>query len=220
LENVVLPVHLDRLGSGFFSQCRRLQNVSLPFNLTEIGDYAFSMSGLRHLTLPDSIVNVTRGALNGSAIESISIGNELRTFSIDVFSNCSSLREVHLRGEIVTSVVCESIKSFDKLIISVDENCRNKTTCGREPVRPTPTPQPTTPRPPSPEATPTPTLSRTPNPSKHLSVEVIFGVTVGSVVLLALVIVVIVLIRRRKGQKDVGVDTTVLTSLVTAQFTD
>jgi hypothetical protein len=199
LETVVLPNHLGKLGSCFFLGCSSLRGVTLPFNLTEIGSYAFSMSGIRQLTLPDSILSVNAGALSGSAIEVISIGNKVGNFSVNVFSHCSHLKEVHLRGEVVTGVVCQAIDSFgNNATISVDENCRNATTCGRQPVRPTPTP----------------------TPKKHLSIELIFAISVGGVVLLALVVVLVVLIGRRNGRKDAVLDSTVLTSLVTAQFTE
>ncbi len=55
LRSVSLPDSLLTVDSYAFYECSRLCDLSIPSNVTEIGEAAFSDTAIRHIILPDSI---------------------------------------------------------------------------------------------------------------------------------------------------------------------
>jgi hypothetical protein len=65
--------------------------ITLPNNLTKIGDYAFGWCGQLqgHLTIPDSVENIGNYAFSGcKKITSVSLSNKLKQINDNTFSGC------------------------------------------------------------------------------------------------------------------------------------
>jgi len=61
LEKVVLPTNLSSMRSGtegVFGGCKKLTSITIPSNVTDIGNYAFSGSGLISITIPSSVTKI------------------------------------------------------------------------------------------------------------------------------------------------------------------
>lgn len=69
-----LSESLKEIGEGAFTHCARLEDVTLPASLRFIGREAFHDTGLKSISIPDSVV-VETDAFASTAIESISVAN-------------------------------------------------------------------------------------------------------------------------------------------------
>lgn len=74
LTEVNLPEGLKVIGENAFWNCRKLENIELPASLKKIGWYAFSATGVKSLTIPES--------------------DTLSTLNEKIFFQCASLSEV------------------------------------------------------------------------------------------------------------------------------
>ncbi|MBR4459048.1 MAG: leucine-rich repeat domain-containing protein [Clostridia bacterium] len=55
LINIVIPDSVKSIGSYAFLSCYCLKSITIPNGVTSIGAYAFCASGLRSITIPDSV---------------------------------------------------------------------------------------------------------------------------------------------------------------------
>lgn len=58
LETVVLPSTLKKIGHSTFFGCKKLEELNFPKGLKKIGAYAFQMSGLQEVFLPDTVESI------------------------------------------------------------------------------------------------------------------------------------------------------------------
>jgi len=58
LKSVVFPSSLKSIGEHAFRKCKRLRSVQLPYGLKTIDDYAFMDSGVRSVSIPESVVHI------------------------------------------------------------------------------------------------------------------------------------------------------------------
>ena len=65
---------LREIREGAFRHCERLENVTLPASLRFLGEEAFYDTGLKSISIPDSVV-VETDAFGSTDIESISVAN-------------------------------------------------------------------------------------------------------------------------------------------------
>ena len=89
LETISLPESVKRiLGAAFFS-CERLKSIDMP-GVTFIDSEAFSYSGLEGtLFLPEGLIELGTMAFSGCPyLTEVIIPKSLKTFGLDVFSDC------------------------------------------------------------------------------------------------------------------------------------
>lgn len=67
LKSIDLPDSLTEISGALFYYCRSLESVSIPDGVTHIGFYAFVYSGLKNVTIPASVVNISNSAFRGCA---------------------------------------------------------------------------------------------------------------------------------------------------------
>ena len=80
-ETVVIPAYIDGCA------------------VTAISDRAFKSSKVRHVILPETMAQVEPYAfLNCTALESVTLYDNIETLSDDVFSGCSSLRTLYINA--------------------------------------------------------------------------------------------------------------------------
>lgn len=66
INRIVLPEALTGIASMMFDGCGNLEEVDIPANVTRIGAYAFSGTGIRNVAIPDSVFHrPDRKRLNG-----------------------------------------------------------------------------------------------------------------------------------------------------------
>ena len=77
---------MNSIGNNAFAGCEFLESITIPDNVTSIGEYAFKESGLRSITIPHKVN---------------SIGQE-------AFYNCSGLTSVTILGSVADIAILRS----------------------------------------------------------------------------------------------------------------
>lgn len=102
-SSYTIPFGVEVIASYAFSYNTNLVNVEMPSTLTEIQEWAFYSSELQHITIPDSVVNVSYGIFDScSNLKEVVIGNGITELSYRMFENCSSLTNVTLGNGLKT----------------------------------------------------------------------------------------------------------------------
>ena len=105
LESITLPEDLTSIGEKAFYNCAGLSEIEIPDSVTTIGSYAFrGCTGLTEIEIPDSVTTIGSYAFSGcSALASVSIGNGVTTIGTYAFYNCTGLTEIEIPDS-VTSI--------------------------------------------------------------------------------------------------------------------
>ncbi len=93
------------IGSGAFSRCRNLTNVTIATSVTTIDNTAFSYcSGLTSVTIPNSVTTIGSSSFyECSSLTSVTIGNSVTSIAAYAFDRCTSLTGVTIPNS-VTSI--------------------------------------------------------------------------------------------------------------------
>ena len=84
------------IGYKSFSECEKLQLVTIHDSVTIIGYRAFQQcSSLKSVTIPNSVTTIGNHPFSGcSSLQSVTIPNSVTTIGNRAFSGCSSLQSV------------------------------------------------------------------------------------------------------------------------------
>ena len=95
LVTVKLPESVENLYTGF-SGCTKLEEVSLPKNLTFINDYMFSeCPSLKSIEIPSGVNRIAEGVFrNCSSLESVVLPESVSAIGNYSFSHCTSLETI------------------------------------------------------------------------------------------------------------------------------
>ena len=121
LESIVLPPQVTRIEKRAFELCEALESITLPAGLTSIGTRAFfSCSGLFSISLPDSVSSIEEGAFcHCKKLASFEIPKSLTRIESRVLYGCSGLTSMNI-PEWITSIgesafdCCLSSRIFDR----------------------------------------------------------------------------------------------------------
>ena len=104
LTSVELNDSLTEIKDNAFQGCYSLSSVVFPANLTSIGNYAFDSTALSSIVIPEGVTSIGKYAFSGCGnVKSLELNlNNDAEFGMKVFSYCSNLKEVKIRGEITT----------------------------------------------------------------------------------------------------------------------
>jgi hypothetical protein len=92
LIQVTLPSTLQIIEIDSFSSNKSLKSIIIPNGVTEIGDRAFAYCiSLASVTLPKSLVKLSAGAFEETAITSITLPPNLTRIAGETFSGCKNL---------------------------------------------------------------------------------------------------------------------------------
>lgn len=127
LNSVIIPDGLTSIGTSAFSRCTSLTNITLPSSVTFIGDFAFYSSGLNGITMsgvtsiggyaffltnlievdiPDSVLSIGSYAFfQCPSLSSISIGSGVTSIGDSAFSSCPLLMSLTFRGLVAPTTV-------------------------------------------------------------------------------------------------------------------
>lgn len=88
ITEINLP-SIKKVGDHAFSFCSGLESVTLGNQLTSIGKWAFSYTGITKIDIPDSVTSIESGAFyNCDRLAEVNGGNQLAYIAEDAFANC------------------------------------------------------------------------------------------------------------------------------------
>jgi hypothetical protein len=98
----VLP-ETDHIGSNLATEAENLVAIDIASGTLDIGDYAFSATGLAEVKLPSSITEINNGAFsNCYSLEKIDLGKSLEYIGMQAFSNDRALTSIDLPDSLET----------------------------------------------------------------------------------------------------------------------
>ena len=104
LYSVAIPLGVNCIEKGTFSNCKKLISVSIPGSLTRIGKRAFqNCSSLNSFNIPDSVESIEENAFEGCTnLTSINIPDSVTNIKNYAFFGCKNLEIVHIPNSIQT----------------------------------------------------------------------------------------------------------------------
>lgn len=88
----------DVLGDYMFADCPKLTMCILPQNITSIGRYAFSHSGLREVDIPNSVTRLGHASFaDCNSLTKVVIGSKVSFLEQAVFYNSSSITNAYVK---------------------------------------------------------------------------------------------------------------------------
>ena len=116
---VSIPKDVTSIGDYAFRDCKKLISVTIPESVTSIGDSAFEKcTGLTSVTIPNGVTSIKRYTFqNCTGLTSVTIPDNVRFINGQAFENCYKLESVTIPKN-VTSIEnyafagCSSLKTF------------------------------------------------------------------------------------------------------------
>ncbi|GEM_PF-3248585 len=144
IKNLVIPENVEIIEQSAFANASNLKKITLSSNLKEIGNYAFSSSGLECLMIPSNVEHIGKNAFSGiSKLSFIYIPESVTTIDEGLFgsngvddslqlprvlceseeyqSGWSTINNQKLQNNSIYNVSVEEAEFW----INVDENCEN-----------------------------------------------------------------------------------------------
>lgn len=105
-ENTQTGVALTTIGTGAFSYCYKIEEVTLPESLTSLGGSAFySCTALQSFTFPANIKEVPSQVLyNCEKLESVTLAEGTTRIGSSAFYECEKLTTINLDGQPLTRI--------------------------------------------------------------------------------------------------------------------
>lgn len=94
LTDVILPNSLTNIHTGVFSGCTSLETIQLP-DITTLSRGAFFNCGLRYITLPESLSEISEELFQScDKLESVTIPESITSIGEEAFEWCKSLKSI------------------------------------------------------------------------------------------------------------------------------
>lgn len=122
LNTIALPDNITMIGDYAFGGCKKMSNIKLPKNVTKIGDCAFiDCQKLHSIFLPRSIENIGKSCFkNCSGLAEIDIPELVTSIEDEMFMNCDKLSRINMTNNVKTigKSAFWACTSLDKLTLS------------------------------------------------------------------------------------------------------
>lgn len=103
LTQVNIAEGLTAIGYGAFSYCYGLEEISLPESITTIQDFAFGDSGLKHITIPNTVSELGDSSFSGcDNLRSAVLGTSITAISDMLFYDCPNLKTVEIPSSVIS----------------------------------------------------------------------------------------------------------------------
>lgn len=118
IKSLVLPDHLEEIGTQLCLNCRNLTEIEIPATVTTIGSSAFWNTSISEIELPEGLTYIGSHAFEGTLLKSVAFPNSLKTIESEAFASCASLESVTFGTSMTTSQlekIGEAAFHFDPL---------------------------------------------------------------------------------------------------------
>lgn len=97
ITSIFIPDTVTLLGSGSFSDCESLKEITLPKSLQIIDQGTFAGSGLTSIIIPEGVIEIRENAFLGCKnLVSVTIPESIVKIGSGAFQSCASLTEIKL----------------------------------------------------------------------------------------------------------------------------
>ncbi|MBQ9746092.1 MAG: leucine-rich repeat domain-containing protein, partial [Clostridia bacterium] len=102
LTSVTIPANVTSIGDSAFENCEALTSVTIPANVTSIGSYAFyGCTSLTSVTIPAGVTSIGAGAFQGcTSLTSVTIPANVTSIDDSAFYGCTALTTVYYNGTV------------------------------------------------------------------------------------------------------------------------
>ena len=124
LSSVSLPDNITKIGDYAFERCSAMQSILFPIKLKTIGSGAFSAcTSLTSVRLPNTVTTCGSGAFEGcTQLRSFTLSNRMTSISSKMFKGCSSLLSIELPASI-SNIGSEALANCNSLTTIHCSNC-------------------------------------------------------------------------------------------------
>ena len=104
LTDVTFPKGITKISEGMFRGCEGLKEITIPETVTTLGYFAFALSGLESIDIPDSVVNFGGSEFSDCEnLTSVTFPKGITKIPNGMFSMCSRLNSIVI-PETVTEI--------------------------------------------------------------------------------------------------------------------
>ena len=104
MVSIMIPSSVVRIDRAAFTDCRKLEKVTMANGVTEIGYFAFSKcKSLKEMILPDSVTSIGHGAFSECAVlEKLVLSQGLQTIPGDMVLKCTKLKKLEIPDSVAS----------------------------------------------------------------------------------------------------------------------
>ena len=119
LTTITIPSNITNIGDFAFMGCISITSITIPSSVHTIGMYAFMRCSIPSIEIPDSVTKIDIGAFqNCSKLSAIVIPESVSEIYYNTFMNCSSLSSISIPESVISIGTgafenCISLKSID-----------------------------------------------------------------------------------------------------------
>ncbi len=123
ITSVIVGEGITEIGDYAFTNERRLVSVNLPSTLKRIGEYSFSASGLRDVTIPDNVTEIDNGAFSFCPMKSVILSRNLESIGEKAFFS-SGISDVFVPASVkaIGSGAFNNAYNLKDVNVSADNN--------------------------------------------------------------------------------------------------
>ena len=93
-KEIVIPDTVKVIEDRAFFSRYNLEKVTLPKNLTEIGDYAFFECNIKEIEIPNTITKWGKNVFSSCALEKVTIPTNIKEIPEGMFDACYKLKNI------------------------------------------------------------------------------------------------------------------------------
>lgn len=103
IKNIVIGNEVQTLPAHAFCKCKSLSNITIPDNVTAVGDALLEFSGITSANIGNGLQTINPYMFsNCDKLQDVTLGGSVTQISAYAFQNCSSIRGLVIRGNLST----------------------------------------------------------------------------------------------------------------------